>query len=260
MELEGCRLLNTRPAHQASSLTEKLEEHGASVTELPLIKVKRVSSGGTLERIRNSLESFHWIVLTSANSVDFFFEFVNESDGGASSLYGKRFAVVGEKTHNRLRQKGFEAEIVPDVFEAEHLAEALKKVIRTDEKVLFPRSSLSRDILIRLLKRENIHIEAPVLYETVAETAHRMEINRLLQEKSIDIIIFTSPSAVYSFFRQISSENRSKGLQNIMFAVIGTVTAKALQDSGFTNLIVPKVFTVEGLVKAINESAGQNII
>ncbi|UTR11272.1 uroporphyrinogen-III synthase [Evansella sp. LMS18] len=257
MELEGCRLLNTRPAHQASSLTEKLEEHGASVTELPLIKVKRVSSAGTLERIRNSLVSFHWIVLTSANSVDFFFEFVSESEGGVSSLHGKRFAVVGEKTHNRLRQRGFEAEVVPEVYEAEYLAEELKKVIRTDEKVLFPRSSLSRDILIRLLKRENIHIEAPVLYETVAETGHRNELNRLLEQKSIDIIIFTSPSAVYSFFRQISYENRSEGLQNVLFAVIGTVTAKALQDSGFSNLIVPDVFTVEGLVEAIKESAGK---
>ena len=249
--LQDLCFLNTRASHQASSLTKKLEMYGGEVIEIPLISIKKPFDIEALKQAVKRLDSFHWLIFTSVNSVDFFFEVLKEENMDLKQLVHLKFAVVGSKTSQRLEDYGFKATLVPDVYDGNHLAKALTEVVEQGENVLFPRSSLSRDLLIKTLEKKEIAVTAPIVYQTVANKSQQTALNELIRYGKLDIIIFTSPSAVKSFFKQLDTSANFNNLDLIKFAVIGSVTANALEKAGVSKMILPDIFTVDSLVQAI---------
>ncbi|MDQ0256487.1 uroporphyrinogen-III synthase [Evansella vedderi] len=249
--LQGLQILNTRAEHQASSLTQKLENYGGTVIEVPLISMERTRSIQPVYEAIHSLHNYHWIVFTSANSVIFFFDTLRELGLGKSTLEHLKIAAVGSKTKKVIEEKGFSIQLVPEIFDGEHLSASLLKVLKENERVLFPRSHLSRDILTKELKKANIEIDNPIVYETQLNFSKKDQLNDLLEKEQIDLIIFTSPSTVQSFFQQVEKRILEKSVQKLQFAVIGSITAKALRDAGIDKMIEPEEYTIEGLVHEI---------
>lgn len=68
MRLVGRRVINTRPAAQAESLSELLRRHGAIPVEIPMIEVvPDQASVDRLAGLAERLDRFEWVVVTSPN-------------------------------------------------------------------------------------------------------------------------------------------------------------------------------------------------
>ena len=72
--LFGKRIVVTRAREQAGALTKLLSEHGATVIELPFIKVEPDFDPVTLSEILAGIAVYEWIIFTSANGVKQFFD------------------------------------------------------------------------------------------------------------------------------------------------------------------------------------------
>ncbi|MBU9710983.1 uroporphyrinogen-III synthase [Evansella tamaricis] len=252
--LHGRHILNTRAKHQASELTECLQRHGGIVLEIPLISIEKPVDCTPVYRVIQQLGRYDWIVFTSANSVHFFMEFLTNEGKRVEELQRKKIAVVGNKTLKYLQKKGITPQVVPSTFSGEYLTEELLKNIKLGERILFPRSSLSSNYLVHTLQQKDMEVDAPIVYETAMNTSIKKELHDTLLTEKIDIITFTSPSTVRSFFMQIDqSLIENNRLDSILFAVIGTVTAKELKEYGVKEMIIPKQFTIEGLVEELLE-------
>ncbi|ADU31370.1 uroporphyrinogen-III synthase [Evansella cellulosilytica] len=248
--LQGYTLLNTRAIHQAAPLTKYLEKHGGNVVEIPLISMKKTSDPKIKEAIK-MIHTYDYIVFTSTNSISFFLEILKEQGLSKREICNMKFAVVGKSTLRSLNKEGFDADIIPPIFDAEHLASALKTELSAGEKVLYPKSDLARDVLTRELHKVGIQIDDPSVYETVFRIDDKAKLNELIKKNLIHIIIFTSPSTVHSFFSQVDKEVVMNNVDKLHFAVIGSVTSRALKDEGIEEMIIPKEFTTEALVHAI---------
>ena len=93
-----------------------------------------------------------------------------------------------------------------------------------------------------------------IAYRTVAVEADREgdpDIYRMLLERSIDVVTFTSASAVRNFVRVLGAEPAADLLATTMVACIGPVTAEAAAHSNIKTTIQPEHYTVPGLVAAI---------
>ena len=93
-------------------------------------------------------------------------------------------------------------------------------------------------------------------YRTVAVEPERdgePDIYRMLLERHIDVVTFTSPSAVRSFVHLLGAEPAADLLRATIVASIGPVTADAATQFQIASAIVPATHTIPALVHAIVE-------
>mgnify|MGYP002624735718 CR=1 FL=1 len=245
--LFGKRILVTRARTQASKLSTALRDLGAEVVECPTIKIAPPSDNfRRLDAAITNLRGFDWLIFTSANGVDKFFERLKVHGLDARAL--NKVAAIGSATAEKLSDFGIIADVVPKNFVAESLADSLKNIV-DGRKVLLARAEEARDVLPEALKQFGANVTIAPAYRTEAEAPAQIDFDAL------DLMTFTSSSTVRNFVATYGVEP----LQRIPTAAIGTITAQTLKSFGVTATIVAEEFTIGGLVDAIKNFYGGNI-
>jgi len=90
----------------------------------------------------------------------------------------------------------------------------------------------------------------PVAYRAVKPDMHGKRLRRFLKEGRITIATFTS-AATFNNFREILMEDADELLKGVAIAVIGPVTARAVEKAGLKVQIMPKESTVEAMADEI---------
>jgi uroporphyrinogen III methyltransferase/synthase len=83
------------------------------------------------------------------------------------------------------------------------------------------------------------------------ERAGGPDIYRMLLDHAIDVVTFTSPSAVRNFVELLGEEPAADLLQRTVVASIGPVTAQAATEYNIHSTVVPTHYTIPALVDAI---------
>lgn len=248
--LFGKHVVITRSRTQASKLTEVLEDLGAFCTEIPSIKIARPSDNweSTDEGIAK-LSEYNWVVFTSQNGVDAFFKRLYEKGLDTRALGHVKIAVIGPATDRQLLHYGLKADCVPPAYKAEDLAEAMKPLVKTGDKILLPRAKVARSVLPEMLTDYGCQVDVTEAYETVCDEENKAKLIELLERKEVDIITFTSSSTVFNLMGQI--EERKELLDGVELACIGPITADACRKYGLEPQIISDTFTISGLTEAI---------
>lgn len=243
--LFGKKILVTRARAQASKLSGALKNLGADVIECPTIKIAPPSDNYAAadDAIKN-LRGFDWIIFTSSNGAEKFFERLRFHCLDARAL--NKVAAIGAATAEKLSTFGIIADVVPKDFIAESLADSLKDFV-ADKKVLLARAEVARNVLPDALKNFGAQVTVAPIYKTVPETPAQIDFD------SIDLITFTSSSTVENFVAAYGVEP----LKKIPSAAIGPITAQTLKNFGVTPAVVAKEFTIDGLVEAIKNYYGK---
>ena len=122
-------------------------------------------------------------------------------------------------------------------------------------KILLPRAKEAREVLPRLLAAQGAEVDVIPAYETVMNESSADEVLTALQETKRPVVTFTSSSTVRNLLKLLGPKRSL--LQKAVLAAIGPVTAAALKEAGFEAKIVAKIYTVDGLVEAINTYIAQ---
>ena len=245
--LEGRRIVVTRPRHQAGPLSTALGKLGAEVLEAPAIRIEPPEDSSPLDEALRRSETYDWIVFTSVNGVDAFFDRLSE----LSLSLAKRadFAAIGPATAEALRERGYDARVVPDRFIAEEVFHALsEKGAVNGRRFLLPRADIAREALPRLLREGGADVEVVVAYRTVPEVGALCAAGEAVARGDVDAVTFTSASTARSFFDAVDARSvRGKTAA----ASIGPITSAALVELGVPPDIEAETFTIQGLVEAI---------
>jgi uroporphyrinogen III methyltransferase/synthase len=146
-------------------------------------------------------------------------------------------------------------DLTPTESKAEAVAEALRAAGEVHgKKFLLPRADLARDVVADTLRRAGAEVTEVVAYRTVAvepEREHEPDIFRLLLDKQVDVVTFTSASTVRNFVRLYGEDAVADLLRTVAIASIGPVTAEAAQQCGIQTSIMPSEYTIPALVQAI---------
>jgi uroporphyrinogen III methyltransferase/synthase len=255
--LFGTRVLVTRPRDQAAEMVDQLAKMGAETIEAPMIRIVPPEDLGPLRDAAAHVRDFDWIVFSSANSVESFMSVLLEGDRDVRSLTGPGLCVVGTGTAERLGRYGIKADLVPAEFRGEAVVAALTRNGSLDGvRVLIPRADIGRDVIVEGLRHGGAQVTDVVAYRTVLEDAQQddgPDVYRMLLDDAIDVVTFTSPSAVRNFAAIYGKEQTIDLLAHTDVAVIGPVTAEAATHLGLTVTIQPATSTIPALVDAITE-------
>ncbi|MEM8717585.1 MAG: uroporphyrinogen-III C-methyltransferase, partial [Cyanobacteria bacterium P01_G01_bin.4] len=135
--LEDRTVLVTRANAQSGILSNRLQQLGANVVEMPTLEIVPPSDLAPLDRAISSLDGFDWLVLASGNAVDAFFKRLQSSGLDSRALHAVKIAVVGRKTAESLASQGITPDFVPEEYVADALVEFLP--VSGGARLLFPR-------------------------------------------------------------------------------------------------------------------------
>jgi len=262
--LFGQRILVTR---EHSGGFERLEELGAEIIEFPTIEIIPLESWEDVDKSIDKIGSYSWLIFTSANAVRFFFHRLFERDKDIRDLKGLKICAVGEKTASEINKYGIRVDLVPEEFNAEGLIEAFIKDGRgqgsgvRDKKnsgllkgvrFLLPRAETAREILPEKIRELGGEIDVVTVYRAIKPEVHGKRLKRFLKEGKITIATFTS-AATFNNFCAIIDEGLRELLHDVAIAVIGPVTAKAVEKAGLKVDIMPQKATIEAMAEEIIE-------
>lgn len=253
--LFGRRVLVTRPREQAGELVDLLTAAGAEPIEVPMIRIVPPEDPAPLLQAAASPESFDTIVFASANAVDAFMSAFVRQHHDVRALKGPRLCAAGTGTARRLAEHGVTADLVPDEFTAEGVVAALRTRSRiAGSRVLLPRADIGREVIAQALRADGADVSEVIAYRTLLETERRddgPDVYKMLLDGRIDVVTFTSASAVRNFSRVFGTDQTVDLLKRVEVAAIGPVTAEAAVQLGIAVTIQPATYTIGALVDAI---------
>ncbi len=268
----GHRILVTR---EHSGGFEPLEELGAEIIEFPTIEIVPPENYAELDEAIDRIETYSWIIFTSGNGVKYFMKRFMERDKDIRDMKGIKVCAIGAKTEAEIRRYGIRVDLVPEEFNAEGLIEALlghgdtetggqgenehpphRRVTASPRqnlkglKFLLPRAEKAREIFPEKVRELGGGIDVPATYRAIKPETHGKRLKRFLKEGRISIATFTS-AATFNNFREIIGKDADEFLKDVTIAVIGPVTAGAIEKAGLKVHIMPQQATIEAMVEEI---------
>lgn len=245
------RIVNTRAVHQAGAFSDMLRERGAIPVEYPCIEIVPVEDAAAFDAALRELAAgrYHWLALTSANAV-YAVATRLERAGIRLGDAGFRTASIGPATAEAARRMlGLESVSVPEEYVAEAMGEALP--VRTGQRVLLPESAIARPALAGILRGRGAEVTVIPAYRTVRGRGGE-DVPGQLSRGEIHALTFASSSSVAHFVERLRREGgRMEDARAVCAACIGPVTAELAREHGFENVLIPREYTLVGLVEAL---------
>ncbi|UBF25457.1 uroporphyrinogen-III C-methyltransferase [Kovacikia minuta CCNUW1] len=253
--LSGKTILVTRSVSQSSQFSDRLRQEGATVVEMPTLEIVPPSNWEGLDQAIAHLSEFNWLVLTSANSVDYFFERLATQVRDVRALAGLKIAVVGDKTAQMLEKRGLKPDFVPPEFVADSLAAYFPKPLQ-GTKILFPRvESGGRDVLVKDFANRGAEVTEVAAYQSRCPETIAPGALEAFQNCTVDVITFASSKTVKHFcylLQQAQGDDSwQTWLDEVCIASIGPQTSKTCESLLGRVDVEAQEYTLEGLVQAI---------
>ena len=245
LPLFGKRIVVTRAPEQAGALASRLGALGAGVVELPTIEIRPPADCAPLDRAIAQLDTYDWLIFTSANGVRFFLDRLDAGEHDLRKLRAKVCA-IGPATRAAVEALHVKCDLMGQEYVAEGLLEAFAAHDLAGKRVLLPRAAVARDLVPAELARRGARVDVVEAYRTVAPE-HLAEQAREVLARRPDCLTFTSSSTV----RNLVASAGADALRGIPVASIGPITTQTARQLGVEVATQAKVFTVEGLVAAV---------
>lgn len=246
--LFGRRIVVTRARKQAGKLSRQLLELGADVLELPTIRIEAPEDLLGFGALVEDCHNYDWLIFTSPNGVERFFEMFYRLYKDARAIGGVRIAAVGPGTAAKLKEYHMAVDLMPDNPVAENLADAFESEIGTIDNLtmLWVRAEKAREELSTRLTAAGVILDQAIAYRTVAESADQCEEIEDFTKNGADVLTFVSSSAVENFVAL-----KLPLPADLKIASIGQITSKTLVENGLYVDIEAEQSTLPGLISAI---------
>ena len=247
--LKGRTILITGAERSGTELGAKLRALGAQLLSLPGIEIVPPSSWAPLDEAVARLASFEWLVFTSQNAIEPFFDRLVKHGPQTIAMRGLRVAAVGSSTARTLTARGLDVHVVP----AEHVAEALAGALAphvVGKRVLWPRAEQARDVLSsRLLAAGALEVVAAPAYRSQTPQVDAAPVRAALEAGRVDATTLASARTLRGVLELLGREGVA-WLGRTRLICLGPIVESACRSEGLLDVTVAKPHTIQGLVDA----------
>ncbi len=221
--------------------------------EAPTIEILPLEDFGPLDDVLRRLSEFDWLVFTSANGVRHLLDRLDVIGLDLRALGSVKLAAIGPATASVLGTYRLKADLVPESFRSEALAEALRPLVE-GRRVLLARADRGRTVLKDELSKV-ARVEQVAVYRNVDAVSMPEAVLKRLGEGSIDWITLTSSAMterLHALLPEMARQRIERG--EIRLAALSPVTAGAAKGLGWPVSAEASEFTWPGLVRALCEA------
>jgi len=251
--LAGTGIVVTRDEDDGGPLTKALTERGARVLHWGSIRVADPSDPAPLQGALMRLAEYDWICFSSPRAVQ---AVVSRVAGGAPPS-GPRTAVVGASTAAALRKAGWPVHRVAKEPSGRGMVETFGLAGDTSgTRILFPASAIAREEIPEGLARLGATVDRVTAYQMVVVPLDRSSCLASVDAGEVDVVTFASPSAMKGLREGLGDELFRRLARGTPAAAMGPTTAAALEEAGWTHVVVAESPTMVGLAAAAQRAAG----
>jgi uroporphyrinogen III methyltransferase/synthase len=251
LPLFGQRIVVTRPAGESGRAAAALEALGAEVLVAPTVEIRPITDPRPLDEAIEHLADYDWLVFTSSNGVRSFLDRLGRRGRDLRALGHLRLAAIGPTTAAALAEFRLRADLVPESYRSEGLAEALGDAAK-GRRILLARADRGRTLLRdELQHRAEVH-QVAVYHNADAPALPDSVVARLL-EGSVDWITLTS-SAIAARLHDLLPEAACRLIgREVRLASLSPVTSETAARLGWEVAVEAAEATWEGLVRSLVE-------
>jgi len=214
---------------------------------MPTIRIEDPKDMKEFGQLVLDCHTYDWIIFTSPNGVDRFFEMFYRLFDDARSIGGVKIAAIGPGTAEKVKSYHLAVDLIPEKFVAEGLVKSFKDISVENQTLLWVRAEDAREVITNQLTGMGAIVDEAIAYRTVPEDQNHDAMVRF-KEEGADIITFTSASTVEHFLAlKLPLPEGTKT------ASIGPVTSQALKNRGIAVDIEAEDHSIPGLVVAIEK-------
>ena len=249
--LLGQNIVVTRAREQASTLVTGLESLGAQVIQCPAIKIEPLEEAdyAQLDVAIDRLAEFDWVVMTSTNGVQHFWNRLRLRNKDARALASNKILAIGPATQQALEERGLFADYIPESSISESVAEGL--VGQGAKNVLVVRATQGRDVIQKVLEASGAQVTLAPCYRNVPDLSNVEKVHEKLAANAVNWITFTSSSTVTNFIEAIGAEKLAQSRSTFRIACIGPITAQTARENGLEPDVVAEAADIESLIESL---------
>jgi uroporphyrinogen-III synthase/uroporphyrinogen III methyltransferase/synthase len=251
--LAGRRVLVTRAAHQAGKLSEGLRALGAEPVEVPVLEIRPPASFELLDAALHQLNSYDWLILTSANAVRALAERAAALEIAFTQPAQLQVAAVGEATASAARKAGLQVAFVPEAYVAESLVEGLLSSLQNQtsrQRILLARAAIARDVIPGALRSAGAEVDVVDAYRNVLPETAPDQLCQALQN-GIAAVTFTSSSSATHLAEASSVAGIGWPFAGVAAVSIGPITSQTLRELGWPPAAEADPSDISGLIAAL---------
>jgi uroporphyrinogen III methyltransferase/synthase len=249
LPLFGQRIVITRPREEACRAAAALEGLGAEVLLAPTVEVSRIDDPAPLDAALERLPDYDWLVFTSGNGVRFFVQRLEERGHDLRCLGHLKVAAIGPMTAEALAQVHLRADLVPDSYRSEALAEALGQVAR-GRKVLLARADRGRALLKDELGQV-ADVDQVAVYRNADVASLADDVIERILDGTLDWITLTSSAITERLHALLPEPARRRVGREVRLASLSPVTSATAARLGWSVDAEATAYTWDGLVQAL---------
>lgn len=246
--LFGTQVLVTGSPATSEKLRDRLTALGADVMMQPAIRIGDPPGWASVDAALDELDQYDWLVFSSQNGVDYFFRRLLQRGWDVRRLGNVKVATVGSSTADRLAQYHVRADLVPEKFIAESLAQELLGQAR-GRRFLLARASRGRQVLADQLRQGGASVDQVVVYSSLDVESPDPNVAAALSADEVDWITVTSSATAESLVRLYGDLLRKARLVSI-----SPLTSQALRQLGHEPAAEASPHTMDALVEAIRHA------
>lgn len=238
--LDGVSVTVTGTKRFSEKLSDKLEALGAEVRCRCRLNVTEYKNNTLPENAVQHIDEYSWLVFTSMNGVDIFFDALKKTGRDIRALYSVKIAVLGKGTAEALENRGVFPQLVPNEYTSAAFGRSLAQAVSDSEKILILRAEKGSPELTKPLADSGLPYDDIKLYDvTASEENDGTEIRD-------NYLIFGSASGVHAFFECGYSVS-----ENTKIVCIGPSTAEALRSYGVSDHLICSNHSADGIAETI---------
>lgn len=251
--LAGRRILVTRAAHQAGKLSEGLLVLGAEPVEVPVLEIRPPASFALLDAALNQLDSYDWLIFTSANAVHAVAERAAALGVALVQPQRMKVAAIGDATASAASKAGFIVAFVPEAYVAESLVEGLLQSLQkpaSGPRILLARAAVARDVIPDALRAAGAEVDVVDAYRNVLPEAAPEQLRRAVSD-GLDAVTFTSSSSATHLAEAAHAAGVAWPFAGVLAVSIGPITSQSLRELGWPPAAEAGPSDITGLIAAI---------
>jgi hydroxymethylbilane synthase len=224
MKLSGKRIFISRKLAPDSPFIILLRDQNFEVIDQSLIEITQIRFSYTPQT--------NWIFFTSKNAIDYFFA------QNPDVPMAVKFGVISNASAKHLLKYDVTADFIGKGVNLVHIAKEFRAIVQ-NESVLFPQAIDSYQTIQKQLTFTNSCYNLYV-YKTSIRTDFDLPYS--------DILIFTSPSNVTSYYNKYKFDPRQ------LVIAIGSTTKYKLTEYNVVNVLTPDSFDEKGVFDVLFEN------
>lgn len=237
--LNGLRVLNTRPNGQNKALSQAIIQALGESIELPVMSI--VPTPITWINHLPQFDKITCAIFISANAVHHFFTPLQHNKIKWPKTI--QTIAIGKATADELMNKGIAVDFIPDVADSEHLLQlSLFKRVYQQSILLIKGLGGRKTISNYLLTRGSLLFPVEV-YKREIPNYKQEFLEPFWQEDQVDIILLTSEQSIINLVTLLGNTARS-WLYNKPCLVISARLAEIAQQQGIKHIIISQHDTI----------------